>query len=124
MLLRLKSLGTPADRLMGISTQQQQQLENVQKGAWKVILDPAYINYDDTLTTLSLPKLSARYREAMEKLGKGLLRYPRLRHLLLPDAPRPVLATRHQNKIMSLRPSRADRCHHSETPTMVRATDY
>ncbi|XP_045104819.1 uncharacterized protein LOC123500172 isoform X1 [Portunus trituberculatus] len=55
--------------------QHQQQLENVQKKTCRVILGPAYTNYDDVLTTASLSKLSARDREALEKLGRGLLRH-------------------------------------------------
>ncbi|MPC23682.1 hypothetical protein E2C01_016741 [Portunus trituberculatus] len=30
----------------------------------------AYTNYDDALTTLSLPKMSARHREVLEKLER------------------------------------------------------
>ncbi|MPC95724.1 hypothetical protein E2C01_090948 [Portunus trituberculatus] len=66
---------------------QQQQLKNVHKSACKVILGPAYTNYEDVLNILSLLKLSTRHRETLEKLGRGLLRHPRLSHLLRPDAP-------------------------------------
>ncbi|MPC28388.1 hypothetical protein E2C01_021591 [Portunus trituberculatus] len=68
MIPRLKSLGTPADKLREIyftfilptlmysmppRSFQQQQLENVPKRA--SILRPAYTNYDDALATLCLP---------------------------------------------------------------------
>ncbi|MPC77196.1 hypothetical protein E2C01_071644 [Portunus trituberculatus] len=65
--------------LITSNSTQQQQLENVQKRACRVFLGPVYTNYDDALTTLSLPKLSARHREVLEKLGKGLPRHLRLR---------------------------------------------
>ncbi|MPC27934.1 hypothetical protein E2C01_021124 [Portunus trituberculatus] len=107
MLARLKSLGTPTDELKGIyitfilprlmytspvwsfslTYTQQQQLEDVQKRACKIILGPDYTNYDHALTILSLPRLAAIHREAPVKLARGLLRHPRLRHLLLPNAP-------------------------------------
>ncbi|MPC83802.1 hypothetical protein E2C01_078519 [Portunus trituberculatus] len=87
----LKSLGTSADNLRGVyltfilprlmyasracsysfSSTQQQQLENVQKRTCRVIHGSAYTNYNDALTTLSLPKLSARRREDLEKLERG-----------------------------------------------------
>ncbi|MPC65525.1 hypothetical protein E2C01_059662 [Portunus trituberculatus] len=43
-----------------------------------------YITYDNTLTILSLLKLSARHREALKKLGRDLLHHPHLCHLLPP----------------------------------------
>ncbi|MPC85427.1 hypothetical protein E2C01_080202 [Portunus trituberculatus] len=120
MLLRFKSLGTPAEelRLMyafpawspSLSSTQQQQLENVRKRACRVILGPAYTNYNHSLTTLSLPRLFARHREALLKLGKGMLRHPRLRHLLPPSAHCPVLAT-HHNGVISMRALRINRYH-------------
>ncbi|MPC22905.1 hypothetical protein E2C01_015932 [Portunus trituberculatus] len=102
------------------STQQQQQLENVQKRACRDILGHANANYsqknlqkltDDSwkrlvqacdsscelhfqdlvvvwsnhaMSILSLPRLSIKHREALEKLGRSLLLHPRLRHLLPP----------------------------------------
>ncbi|MPC73039.1 hypothetical protein E2C01_067355 [Portunus trituberculatus] len=81
MLGKLKSLGMLADKLNGmhlifilpklmyaspawsssLSSTQQQQLDNMQKEASRVILSPAYTNYNDALTILSLLKLSARH---------------------------------------------------------------
>ncbi|MPC88032.1 hypothetical protein E2C01_082921 [Portunus trituberculatus] len=61
-------------------------------------LAPAYINYEQAQTTLSLPRLSARHREALIRLGRGLLRHSRLRHFLSPNAPRPAHATRQHKK--------------------------
>ena len=141
LLRRLRSLGTPTHELRGVyltfilpklmyaspawssslTSTQQQQLESVQKRACRIILGPAYTTYDDALSTLSLPRLSARHREALEKLGRDLLHHPRLRHMLPPDAPRPARATRHHNKITPLRAQRTDRYRLSATPTMVRA---
>ncbi|MPC58506.1 hypothetical protein E2C01_052512 [Portunus trituberculatus] len=48
---------------------QQQQLEDVQKRACKIILGPSYTNYDHALTILSLPRLSTKHREALVKRG-------------------------------------------------------
>ncbi|XP_063853246.1 uncharacterized protein LOC135096005 [Scylla paramamosain] len=98
----------------------QLQLESVQKRACRVILGPAYTTCEEVLTTLSLSRLSTRHREALEKFGRGLLHHPRLRHMLPPDAPRPVRATRHHNKITPLKAPRTDRYRLSEIPTMVR----
>ncbi|MPC99857.1 hypothetical protein E2C01_095299 [Portunus trituberculatus] len=58
---RLKSLDTPADELKRVYLTLIQQLEDVQKRVCKIILCPAYINYDHALTTFSLPKLSTRH---------------------------------------------------------------
>ncbi|MPC46361.1 hypothetical protein E2C01_040080 [Portunus trituberculatus] len=94
MLRTLKSLCTLADKLKGeyltfilprimysspawsssLTSTQQQQLEDVQKRTCRIILDPAYTNYDHALTTLSLPRLSIKHQEALVKLGRGLLR--------------------------------------------------
>ena len=41
---------------------EKQQLDDVQKRAWCVLLVPAYTNHKDALTTLSLPKLSTSHR--------------------------------------------------------------
>ena len=141
MLRRLRSLGTPEEELKGVyitfilpklmyaspawssslTCTQQQQLESVQKRACRIILGAAYTTYAAALTTLSLPSLSSRHREALEKFGRGLLRHPRLRDMLPPAAPHPVRLTRHINKIVPLKAPRTDRYLHSAIPTMVRA---
>ncbi|KAK8373838.1 hypothetical protein O3P69_013539, partial [Scylla paramamosain] len=59
-----------------------------------------------------------RHREALEKFGRGLLHHPRLRNMLPPDAPRPVRATRHHNRITPLKAPRTDRYRLSAIPTM------
>ncbi|MPC68115.1 hypothetical protein E2C01_062310 [Portunus trituberculatus] len=139
MLRRLKSLGSPVDELKGIYitfilpklmyaspvwssslTTQQQQLENVQKRACRIILAPAYTDYDHALSTLNLPTLATRHQAALVRMGRGLLRHPRLRHLH-PDAPQPTHATRHTNVVTPLNAPRTDRYHHSAIPSMVRA---
>ncbi|KAK3855453.1 hypothetical protein Pcinc_038150 [Petrolisthes cinctipes] len=140
MLRRLRSLGTPAGDLKAVYTSfilpsllyaspvwssslnksQQQQLEKVQKRAYRVILGPAYTSYNNALTTLSLPRLTAMYEQALSKFGEGLLRNPRHRHLLPPDVPPPARATRHQNKLVPLRAPRTDRYRQSAVPTLVR----
>ncbi|MPC64152.1 hypothetical protein E2C01_058264 [Portunus trituberculatus] len=53
----------------------------------RVIVGHAYTNNDDAP---SLPKLTHRYRKALEKFGKGLLRHSRVRHLVPHDALRRV----------------------------------
>ncbi|XP_063852301.1 uncharacterized protein LOC135095411 isoform X1 [Scylla paramamosain] len=128
MLCRLRSLGTPTDELRGVyltfilpklvyafpawssslTHTQQLQLESEQKRACRVILGLAYTTYEEALTTLGLSRLSTRHREALEKFGRGLLHHPRLRNMLPPDAPHPVCATRHHNKIMPLKAPRTD----------------
>ncbi|MPC66826.1 hypothetical protein E2C01_060980 [Portunus trituberculatus] len=87
MLHRLRSLGAPADALRGVyltfilpklmyaspawssslNLTQRQQLERVQKRAFRIILEPAY---GDALTCLSLPRLATRHQEALEKFGE------------------------------------------------------
>ncbi|MPC28547.1 hypothetical protein E2C01_021756 [Portunus trituberculatus] len=142
MLRRLKSLGTPADELKRIyiifilsklmyaspvwssslTCTQQQQMENVQKRACRIILGPAYTDYDHALCTLDLPTLATRHQAALVKMGRrGLLRHSRLRHLLPPDAPQPIHATQHINVVMPLKAPRTDRYHHSAIPSIVRA---
>ncbi|MPC80310.1 hypothetical protein E2C01_074887 [Portunus trituberculatus] len=116
MLRRLKSLGTPADELKGIyitcilpklmyastvwssslTCTQQQQLENVQKRACRIIIGPAYTDYDHALSTLNLPTLATRHQAALIKIGRGLLRHSRLRNLLPLNAPLPIHTTRHK----------------------------
>ncbi|MPD04446.1 hypothetical protein E2C01_100137 [Portunus trituberculatus] len=55
--------------------------------ACRIILDPAYTDYDHTLSTLNLPTLATRHQTALVRMGRGLLRHPRLRHLLPPTLP-------------------------------------
>ncbi|MPC89782.1 hypothetical protein E2C01_084742 [Portunus trituberculatus] len=68
-----------------INCTQQQQLENVQKRACRIILGPAYTDYDHALSTVDLPTPATRHQAAFVKMGRGLLRHSRLRHLLPPD---------------------------------------
>ena len=141
MLRRLRSLGTPADELKGVYTSfilpklmyaspawssslnlsQQLQLERVQKRACRVILGPAYINYDNALTTLSLRRLSSIHQEVLHTFGRRLLQHPRHRDFLPPDAPTPARVTRHLNKLTPLRAIRTDRYKNSAIPSIVRA---
>lgn len=141
MLRRLRSLGTPTEELRGVyltfilpklmyaspawssslTLTQQQQLERVQKRAFRVIMGPAYRDYEHALSHLSLPRLSARHREALVKFGEGLLRHPRHRHMLPPDMPPPVRASRHRKRLLPLRAQRTDRYRLSAVPTIVRA---
>jgi len=140
MLRRLKSLGTPAKELKGVYTSfilpklmyaspawssslnltQQQSLERVKKRAWKVILGPAYEDYDKPLTTLLLHRLTTRRLEALTKFRHDLINHHRHRHLLPERAPPPARVTRHHNKLFLLRAPRTDRYRHSAIPTIVR----
>ena len=81
VLSRFWSLGTPADELKGVytsfilpklvyaslvwspslTTTQIHQLESLQKKACRLILGPAYVDYNTALTNLSLPTLAERY---------------------------------------------------------------
>lgn len=72
---------------------QRQQLERVQKRAFRIILGPAYHIYDNALTNLSLSTLSGRQKDALRKFGDGLLHHPRHRHILPPDKLPPVQFT-------------------------------
>ena len=128
LLWKLRSLGTPADELKEVYTSfmlpkfmyaslawssslnltQQHQFEKVQKRACKVILGLAFGDYGSALSTLSLPRLSVRHEKALRKLGEGLLKHPRHHHLLLPDAPLPLRATRYQNILITIKGSRTD----------------
>ncbi|MPC86129.1 hypothetical protein E2C01_080945 [Portunus trituberculatus] len=74
-------MGTPTDQLKAIyltfilprlmyaslvwssslTSTQQQQLEDVQKRACRIILGPAYTNYGHALTTLNLSTLASRH---------------------------------------------------------------
>ncbi|MPC14580.1 hypothetical protein E2C01_007348 [Portunus trituberculatus] len=78
-----------------------QQLEDVQKRACRIILGFDYTNYDHALTILSFPRLASRHREALVRLGRGLLRHPRLRHLL--PQPTPTTNPRHINVVRPIR---------------------
>ena len=140
MLRRLRSLGTPASELKGVYTSfilpkltyaspawssslnatQLHRLERVQKRACRVILGPAYDNYDAALTSLSLPSLAERYNQALTVFGAGLLKSQRHRHFLPRDAPHTSRTLRHNNRLMPLRAQRTDRYKHSAIPTIIR----
>lgn len=139
MLRRLRTLGASAAELCSIYTSfilpklmyasparsssltltQQQQLERVQKRAFRVILGPDYHTYDIALTTLNLPRLSDRHQDALSKFGISLLHHPRHRHLLPPDAPSPIRFTRHHNILTPFRAPRTDRYKRSAVPAIV-----
>ena len=139
MLRRLKSLGTPGKELCtvystfvlptlmyaspvwssSLTLTQKQRLERIQKRACRIILGPAYDGYDRALSTLSLPRLSERHREALGKFGENLLGHPRHRHFLPPDAPPPRRTTRHINKLVPISAPRTDRYKNSAIPTIV-----
>ena len=51
----------------------QQQLRKVKKRARKVILGPAYNDYDNALATSSLSRLTVRHEEALSKFGEIFL---------------------------------------------------
>ena len=139
MLRRLKSLGLPTAELCNIfklfilpkltyaspawssslSQTQHRRLERVQKRAAKIILGPSYHTYEDALHTLDLPTLTDYYRQALTQFGHKLLQNPRQRHLLPPQAPRPLRATRARNKLVPLR-ARTDRYKNSPIPTLVK----
>ena len=65
-----------------LNISQLQQLERVQKRACRIIPGPAYVDYDNALITLSLNRLATRYQQTVSKLGAGLLRSQRRRHML------------------------------------------
>ena len=141
MLGRLKSLGTPADELKGVYTSfilpklmyaspawssplnltQHHQLEKVKKRALRIILGPAYCDYKGALITLNLQRLSVRHWEALMKFGEGLLKHPRHRKLLPPDAPPRIRATRHRNMLIPLKAPRTDRFKNNAIPSIVRS---
>ncbi|MPC17312.1 hypothetical protein E2C01_010162 [Portunus trituberculatus] len=50
----------------------------------QVVCQMCYMR-EDTLTTLSLPKLPAGHRKSLGKFGKSLLQHPYLCHMLLPE---------------------------------------
>ena len=86
MLRRLKSLGTPVDELKEVYTSfilpkliyaspawspslnitQHHQLEKIQKRAFRLILGPAYTDYESVLNTLNLLRLSIKHEEINE----------------------------------------------------------
>ncbi|MPC20001.1 hypothetical protein E2C01_012931 [Portunus trituberculatus] len=83
---------------------QQQQLEDVQKTPCRIILGPAYTYYDHVLTTLRLPRLSNKHREALLKLSRDLCCLTRGFAAFSPlPPPRPVYTTRHNNVVMPIR---------------------
>ena len=141
MLRRLRSLGTPANELKGVytsfilpklvsaspawssslNTTQLHQLERVQKRACRLILGPAYVDYNAALTSLSLPTLAEKYHQALTVFGTGLLRSQRHHHFLPPHAPPPTRTTRHTNKLVPLKAPRTDRYDGpSAIPTIIR----
>ena len=64
------------------------------------------------------------FPKEVEKSKRGLLLHPLLGNLLPLDTPRPVCATRHQNKIMPLTATCTGRYNLTAIPTMVAATIY
>ena len=138
MLRRFSSLGTPSDQLKAMYTllilpelvytsptwssslnvTQLKQLERIQKTACKVILGPAYVDYDNAVVTLNLPRLPTTYEHVLRKFGAGLLQIPRHRHLLPPEAPH-QRTTRHQNLLVPVK-ARTQRYRLSAIPTIVR----
>ena len=106
MLRRLKSLGTRAAELKDVYTSfllpklmyaspawssclnltQHHQLEKIQKRALGIVLGLAYSDYESALNTQNLARLSVKHEEALMKFGEGLLKHPRHRKLLPPDA--------------------------------------
>ena len=127
MLRRFRSLGTLSDELKAVYTSsilpelvyasptwssslnvtQSKQLERVQLRACKVILGPAYIDYDNAVVTLNLPRLTTTYKHALTKFGAGLLQIPCHQHLLPPEAPH-QRTTRHQNLLVPIKTSLND----------------
>ncbi len=138
MLRRLRSLGAPDNELKFIYTlfilpklsyaspawsssltiTLQQQLERVQKRAFRIILGPAYSGYDEALSTLNLPSLTTHYHNTLKNFATKLLHNPRHRNLLPPDNTKPTRSARHYNKIQPIKP-RTDRYKHSPIPTIV-----
>ena len=88
---------------------QHHQLEKIQKRALRLILDPAYHDYESALNTLNLPMLSIKHEEALMKFREGLLKHCRYRKLLPPDAPPSIRATRHRNVLIPVKAPRTDR---------------
>ena len=139
MLPRLKSLGKPADELKevyisfilpkliyafsvwssSLNITQHHQLEKIQKHALRLILGPAYHDYESALNTLNLPRLSIKLEEALMKFGEGLLKHSRHRKLLPPDVPPPIRATRHRNVLIPVKAPRTDRFKNSAIPSIV-----
>ncbi|XP_076037769.1 uncharacterized protein LOC143023141 [Oratosquilla oratoria] len=140
MLRRLKSLGTPLPDLKGVYTTfvlptlmyaspawssslnitQRSKLEKVQRRACRIILGSQYEGYENALTTLSLPRLSDKHSEALNKFGQDLILHPRHCHFLPPNTTTPRHATRHSNKIKPIRAPRTDRYKNSAIPSIVR----
>ena len=95
MLQRLKSLGTPADKLKEVYTSfilpklmyaspvwspslnitHHHQLEKIKKRALRIIPGPASHDYESALNMLNLPRLSVKHEEALMKFGEGLLKH-------------------------------------------------
>ncbi|MPC48817.1 hypothetical protein E2C01_042600 [Portunus trituberculatus] len=106
MLLRLNSLGTPADELKGIYCTSPLSCPDLCMPHLCGHPPPPPLNSNNwkmskgghagtslalpTQTTIMpyLPTLAARHRAALVRLGRGLLRNPRLRHLLPPPLTR------------------------------------
>ena len=122
MLRCLRSLGTQSDELKrmytllilpelvyaspiwssSLNVTQSKQLERVQRRECKVILGPAYIDYDNAVVTLNLPRLTTTYKHALTKFDAGLLQISRYQHLLPPEAPH-QRTTRHQNLLVPVK---------------------
>ena len=138
ILRRLKSLGTPQKELVkihntfiipkltyaspawspSINRTQKQQLERVQKRAYRIILGAAYSSYQQALDTLGIQSLATRHQQLLWDFGKRLLTHSRHRDLLPPTIPIPRHSVRHHNILKPIR-ARTDRYKNSPIPTIV-----
>ena len=142
MFPRLRSLETPSDKLKAVYTSfilpklvyasptwssslnmtQLKQFERVQKRACKVILGPAYVDYNNAVVKFNLPRLTTTYKQALTKLSAGILQIPPHQHLLPPESPH-KRATRHQNLLVHVK-TRTERNRLSAIPTIVRGINF
>lgn len=102
-----------------LTLSQEQQVETVQRRAFRVIIGLDYHTYDHALPTLSVSRLADRHQDALRKFDNSLFLHFRHHFLLPPDAPPPTRCTRHHNKLTPLSAPRTDRCQHSALPKIV-----
>ena len=87
----------------GITHEQRQDFERIQKNSCKIILKNKYQNYEKALNLLNLEKLGDRRRTLSEKFAKGCLNNDKMRNLFPQNNKEHSMKTRKTNKFKILK---------------------
>ena len=104
----------------GLTQQQHQRLERIQKRCCRIILGAEYVSYADALQRLNLSTLFDRREMLTLRFGRSLLRSPHHRGLLPPTLGQlHGRRTRNSHKLRNVR-CRTERYRQSTVPYIVR----